>query len=107
MAVSALKQIYSEPGWCIDAGTTDSVIARRNVLLGLWAGQMLGLKDEALTRYARETVLADLAEAGDDDLARKLHGDLAAHGLAMPMERVRRQIREKHLAAFLQVSMTD
>lgn len=107
MTVSALTSSYADPRWCIDEGTADSVIARRNVLLGLWAGQMIGLKDEALTRYARETVLADLAEPGDADLARKLHADLAARGIAMPMERVRRQIRDKHLVAFLQISMTD
>lgn len=59
-AISTSSAPYADASWCIDVGTTDSVIARRNVLLGLWAGQMIGLKDEALTRYARETVLADL-----------------------------------------------
>lgn len=107
MAISALRRTVSEPGWCIDAGTADSVIARRNALLGLWVGQIIGLQGAALTHYVRETILADLAEAGDDDLAQKLHADLAAHGMGVSMNVVRRQIREKHLDAFFQLSMTD
>ena len=31
--------------WCLDIDTRDCVIARRNVLTGLWAGRLLGLSN--------------------------------------------------------------
>jgi hypothetical protein len=107
LASTPATAMFTDPAWCLDAGTADSVIARRNVLLGLWAGRMIGLQGDALTDYAREMVLADLAEAGDEDLVRKLHIDLAAHGIDMPPTRLRRQIRDKHVTAYLQITMTD
>ena len=39
--------------------TRDSVIARRNVLAGLWAGRLLGLSNADLSSYATEVHRAD------------------------------------------------
>ncbi|MCU9850414.1 DUF1476 domain-containing protein [Defluviimonas sp. WL0024] len=50
--------------------------ARRNKLLGLWAAGLLGKVGEAADAYAREVVLADVEEAGDDDVFRKVYADL-------------------------------
>ena len=50
--------------------------ARRNKLLGLWAAGLLGLSDEAAADYAKEVVSADFEEAGDEDVFRKVAGDL-------------------------------
>jgi len=50
--------------------------ARRNKLLGLWAAELLGKSGEAATAYAREVVAADFEEAGDEDVYRKVAGDL-------------------------------
>lgn len=52
--------------------------ARRNKLLGLWAAELLGKSGEAAAVYAREVVAADFEEAGDEDVYRKLAGDLGA-----------------------------
>ncbi len=51
--------------------------ARRNKLLGLWAAELMGVSDddEALA-YAKEVIKADFEEAGDEDVYRKLSGDL-------------------------------
>lgn len=54
--------------------------ARRNRLLGLWAAELMGLSDEAATAYAAQVVKADLAEAGDQDVFRKVRADLDAEG---------------------------
>lgn len=52
--------------------------ARRNKLLGLWAAELMGLTDEAALDYARQVVKADFEEAGDEDVYRKVSGDLGA-----------------------------
>ena len=48
--------------------------ARRNKLLGLWAAEQMGLGDA--DAYAKEVVKADFEEAGDEDVFRKVRGDL-------------------------------
>ena len=45
--------------------------ARRNKLLGLWAAEKLGLSGAEADAYAKEVVVADFEEAGDDDVFRK------------------------------------
>lgn len=52
--------------------------ARRNKLLGLWAAGLMGKTGEAAAEYAKEVVKADFEEAGDEDVYRKLAGDLGA-----------------------------
>ncbi|MCV3271975.1 DUF1476 domain-containing protein [Roseobacter sinensis] len=50
--------------------------ARRNKLLGLWAADLLGKTGEDAAEYAKEVVKADFEEAGDEDVYRKVSGDL-------------------------------
>ncbi|MEL7131277.1 MAG: DUF1476 domain-containing protein [Pseudomonadota bacterium] len=50
--------------------------ARRNKLLGLWAAELLGKTGEDAADYAREVVKSDFEEAGDEDVFRKVSGDL-------------------------------
>jgi hypothetical protein len=52
-------------------------MARRNKLLGLWAAAQLGKTGADADAYAKEVVAADFEEAGDDDVLRKVVGDLA------------------------------
>ncbi len=51
--------------------------ARRNKLLGLWAAAELGKSGADADAYAKQVVAADFEEAGDDDVLRKVVGDLA------------------------------
>ncbi len=55
--------------------------ARRNKLLGLWAADKMGLLGIDADAYAKSVVLADFEEAGEDDVFRKVRGDLDAKGL--------------------------
>ncbi len=50
--------------------------ARRNKLLGLWAAELLGKTGDAAMEYAREVIKSDFEEAGDEDVYRKVSGDL-------------------------------
>ena len=50
--------------------------ARRNKLVGLWAAGLLGKDGDAAAEYAKEVIKADFEEAGDEDVYRKLSGDL-------------------------------
>jgi hypothetical protein len=52
-------------------------MARRNKMLGLWAAEMLGKSGADAEAYAKEVVLADFAETGDNDVLRKVVKDLA------------------------------
>ncbi len=57
--------------------------ARRNKLLGVWAAQKLGISGAAADAYAKDLVIADLAETGDEDVVRKLVADFAAEKVAI------------------------
>ena len=50
--------------------------ARRNKLLGLWAADLMGKTGAAADDYAREVIKSDFEEAGDEDVFRKVSGDL-------------------------------
>lgn len=55
--------------------------ARRNKLLGLWAAEKLGKTGADADAYAKEVVMSDFEEAGDEDVFRKVRGDLDAAGV--------------------------
>lgn len=65
-----------------DAALQFKVSARRDRLVGLWAAEKLGHSGEAAEAYAKTIVIADLEEAGDEDVVRKLVADLSASGIA-------------------------
>ncbi|HET9904732.1 MAG TPA: DUF1476 domain-containing protein [Xanthobacteraceae bacterium] len=68
--------------------------ARRNRLLGEWAAQKLGLTGDAATAYAKEVVMADFEEGGDDDVFRKIRKDFDAKGVAQSDHQIRRTMEE-------------
>ncbi len=64
-----------------DADLQFKITARRNKLLGLWAAEKMGLTSEEAIGYATSVVQADFEEAGDEDVVRKLIGDLTSAGV--------------------------
>ena len=50
--------------------------ARANKLLGLWAAGLLGKSGDEAEAYAKTVVVADFEEAGNEDVIRKVSGDL-------------------------------
>jgi hypothetical protein len=63
--------------------------SRRNKLLGLWAAEKLGRKGPDAESYAKEVVMADFEEAGDDDVFRKIRKDLDAASVAVTDQEIR------------------
>ena len=70
------------------------VMVRRNKLLGLWAAEHLELEAEAADAYARQVVEADFEEPGEEDVFRKVFGDLEAKGAGVSEHQVRKQMEE-------------
>jgi hypothetical protein len=68
--------------------------ARRNKLLGLWAAEKLGKSGVEADAYAKEVVIADLEESGDEDVFRKIRGDLDAKGVTESDHQIRRTMDE-------------
>src|SRR3954468_20151459 len=66
--------------------------ARRNKLLGLWAAEKLGRSGPDADAYAKEVVIADFDEPGDDDVFRKVRKDLDAKGVAVTDLELRRMM---------------
>src|SRR6476646_8078725 len=77
--------------------------ARRNKLLGLWAAEKMGLSGSAADAYAKEVVVADFEEAGDDDVLRKVSKDFKAKGVAESDQQIRQTMDALMAAAVEQI----
>lgn len=73
--------------------------ARRNRLLGQWAAERMGLSAAEAEPYAKSVVQADFEEAGDEDVIRKLLGDLTAAGVDTSEAEVRTVLDAKAVEA--------
>lgn len=75
------------------------VIARRNRLLGQWAAKKMGLTPAEAEGYEREVIRADFETAGDDDVVRKLLGDLTSAGVDVDEAAIRAALTHKVVEA--------
>jgi hypothetical protein len=75
------------------------IVARRNKLLGQWASARMGLTPEETDAYAKSVVQADFEESGDDDVVRKILGDLLAAGEDANEAEVRGQLEAQTVEA--------
>ena len=75
------------------------VLARRNRLLGEWAGGLMKLSEEETEAYAKDVIRADFEEAGDEDVIRKLLGDLTSAGVDIDEAKIRDTLRHKTVDA--------
>ena len=58
------------------------VSARRNKYIGQWASQILGYNSDQEKEYIQSVIKADFAEAGDEDVFRKVKTDLKDHNIS-------------------------
>jgi hypothetical protein len=79
------------------------IIARRNRLLGEWAANKMGLSAEETQSYAKDVVRADFEEAGDEDVIRKVLGDLTGAGIEVDHEQIREALGHKEVEARRQI----
>tara|TARA_B100000945_G_scaffold319739_1_gene327688 strand:- start:174 stop:482 length:309 start_codon:yes stop_codon:yes gene_type:complete len=68
------------------------ISARKNKYLGEWSSKILGHKDDKEKEYIQSVIKADFAEAGDDDVFRKLKEDLKDHNISD--EEIRKKMDE-------------
>ncbi|MBA4161882.1 MAG: DUF1476 domain-containing protein [Novosphingobium sp.] len=73
--------------------------ARRNRLLGQWAAEQMGLSAVEAEGYAKSVVQADFEESGDEDVIRKVLGDLVSAGLDVSEADVRAALEAKAVEA--------
>ena len=58
------------------------VSAKRNKYLGEWASEILGYNEHQKMEYIQSVIKADFAEAGDEDVFRKVKEDLKNHKIS-------------------------
>ena len=58
------------------------VSARRNKYIGQWASQILGYNPEQEKEYIQSVIKADFAEAGDEDVFRKVKEALKDYNIS-------------------------
>ena len=88
-----------ESKFAMDAQTAFRIAARRNRLLGHWAAEKMGLGPEETEAYAKAVIQADFEEAGDEDVIRKVLGDLVGAGCDVDDAAVRAALDEKSVEA--------
>jgi hypothetical protein len=93
------RQKGEERKFAMDEETAFRVAARRNRLLGQWAAAKMGLTAEETDAYAKEVVQADFEEAGDEDVIRKVLGDLTSAGIEIDDAAVRAALEDKSVEA--------
>ncbi|HEX8222725.1 MAG TPA: DUF1476 domain-containing protein [Allosphingosinicella sp.] len=75
------------------------IVARRNKLLGHWAANLMGLSQAEADAYASDVIRADFEEAGDEDVIRKVVGDLTSAGIDCDEAKVREALDHKTVEA--------
>ncbi len=75
------------------------ITARRNRLLGQWAAERMGLSAAETDAYAKSVVQADFEEAGDEDVIRKLLGDLTSANIETDEAEIRSALEAKLIEA--------
>ena len=58
------------------------VSARRNKYIGQWASKILGYNADQEKEYIQSVIKADFAEAGDEDVFRKIKDDLKDYNIS-------------------------
>jgi hypothetical protein len=77
--------------------------ARRNKLLGMWAAEKMGLRGAQAEAYAKEVVMADFEEPGDQDVFRKIRKDCDSKKVALSDQDIHRAMDELMAQAIAQI----
>ena len=93
------RERAEEAKFAMDEDTAFRTAARRNRLLGEWAAGLMDLTPEEAEAYKKAVVQADFEEAGDEDVIRKLIGDLTQAECEIDEATVRAKLEEKMIEA--------
>lgn len=92
-----------EAKYAHDEHMTFKVTARRNKLMALWTAEQLGKPADQLDAYIKDVLASDFEEAGDEDVIRKVAGDLEAAGKPASADDLRKRLAELMIEAKTQV----
>ncbi len=93
------RERAEEAKFALDEETAFKIAARRNRLLGEWAADLMKLTQEETDAYKKAVVQADFEEAGDEDVIRKLLGDLTGAGTDVTEADIRTKLDEMAVEA--------
>ena len=102
MATFDERQKGFEKKFAMDQDLKFRAESRRNKMMAEWAAGKLGITGAALDDYIKAVRKADLEEKGDDDVFRKISGDLDAKKITVTDN----EIREAMLK-FLETAVTQ
>ena len=83
----------------IDQELKFKVEARSNKYLGEWAGLKLGKTEHEKQNYIQEIIKADMEEAGQEDVFRKIKKDFQAASINIEDSEIRDQMEKALLRA--------
>lgn len=78
--------------YAYDAEMRFNIEARRNKMLGEWAASLMGRSPDEARHYAKEVIVADIEEVGDEDVLRKVYSDLQQAGVSITKDAVREKM---------------
>jgi hypothetical protein len=93
------RERAEEAKFALDEDTAFRIAARRNRLLGQWAAERMNLTQVETEAYAKAVIQADFEEAGDEDVIRKVLGDLTSAGVEIDEAEVRTALEAKNVEA--------
>jgi hypothetical protein len=97
--VEAAQSRFTVPS---DSDVQARLIGRRDMLVGLWAGELLGLPEESRAMYAMEVMAAGLLESEPADVVDKISRDFTERGIHVSRGEILVEVGKKHrLAAAL------
>ena len=86
------REKSAEKKFAMDEEKAFKIEARRNKFLGQWASKILSFNADQEKEYIQSIIKADFAEAGDQDVFRKLKEDLKNHNI--PDTEIRKKMDE-------------
>ena len=101
------RQNVFEAKFKMDQETEFKVDARRNKLLGLWIAEKLGLPESQHDTYAKEVIVADLEEPGDEDIIRKVRKDIEQNKADITDSDIRLKLDEFYKDANEQIATNE
>ena len=91
----------------IESATRGQINARRNYLMGLWAGRTIGYDERWLPGYVLEVMESDFREPGPHDVVRKIASDFNQHGIMIAAAESLRQLQMAEKGVRAELLATD
>ncbi len=88
------RERAEEKKFSLDQDLEFKAQARRAKFVGQWAAGLMGLSGPEAEAYAKSVVVADLEEAGVEDLFRKIRADLDQHAVELSDHQIRAKMEE-------------